>query len=193
MHLIEQARHQTWLAYPANESDARQRFGIVARPVPVRLLTEGAQFEQVIARWDGSVWWFEEMDRRADPQLAQALREALKAVTLPEALRIKNLTPELRTAYDLAAQQALAFAALMQQRRDEARLREALHMGGAELQGFQDRSEFWLVDWTTSDGQRHTSAIAKMDLTVIGAGICLSGRDRDFDLQSLVGVVAGRD
>jgi hypothetical protein len=193
MHLIEQARHQTWLAYPANESDARQRFSLSARPVPVHLVTDGAQFEQVIARWDGSAWWFEEVDRRADPQHAQALREALKAVTPPEALRIKNLTPEMRTAYDLGAQQALAFAALMQQRRDEARLREALHMGGGELQGFQDRSEFWLVDWTTSDGQRHTSAIAKTDLTVVGAGICLSGRDRDFDLQSLVGVVAGRD
>jgi hypothetical protein len=36
---------------------------------------------------------------------------------------------------------------------------------------------------------RHTSAIAKADLTVVSSGICLSGRDRDFDLQSLVGVI----
>lgn len=193
LRLIDAARHQTWLAYPANESDARQRFGMHARPVPVHLVTEGAPFEQVVARWDGSAWWFEEVDRRAAPQHAEALREALKAVIPPETLRIRDLTPEMRTAYDLAAQQALAFAALMQQRRDEARLREALSMAGGELQGFQDRSEFWLVEWTTAGGERHSSAIAKADLAVIGAGICLSGRDRDFDLQSLVGVVAGRD
>ncbi|AUB41115.1 hypothetical protein COO91_07160 [Nostoc flagelliforme CCNUN1] len=62
-------------------------------------------------------------------------------------------------------------------------------MGGGELNQFHDRSDYWTVDWTTADGVRHTSAIAKADLTVVTSGICLSGRDRDFDLQSLVGVM----
>jgi hypothetical protein len=38
-----------------------------------------------------------------------------------------------------------------------------------------------------------TSAIAKTDLTVVSSGICLSGRVRDFDLQSLVGVMEQQD
>lgn len=55
-------------------------------------------------------------------------------------------------------------------------------MGGGELQQFHDRGDYWTVDWTTTDGVRHSSAIAKSELTVISSGICLSGRDRDFDL-----------
>jgi hypothetical protein len=72
---------------------------------------------------------------------------------------------------------------------NEARLRSALRFGGGDLLGFRDRGEFWLVEWLARDGQLHTSAIAKNDLTVISAGICLSGEDQKFDLQSLVGVV----
>jgi hypothetical protein len=66
-----------------------------------------------------------------------------------------------------------------------------LRFGGGDLHGFRDRGEFWLVEWLARDGQLHTSAIAKNDLTVISAGICLSGEDQKFDLQSLVGVVEG--
>jgi hypothetical protein len=188
LRLAHGLRGQTWLAYPVNESDARQRWG-AARPVPVHLVSEGAAFEVVVARWDRGAWWFEEVDRRADPQQAEQLRAAKRAITLPEAVRFKGITPEMRTAYHLAAQQAQEFQALLQSRRDEARLRESLRMAGGELREFHDRGDFWLVEWTTRDGERHTSAISRRELTVVSAGICLSGRDRDFDLQSLVGVV----
>lgn len=188
LRLAHALQGQTWLAYPVNEADARQRCG-AAKPVAVHLVTEGAPFEQVVARWDGGAFWFEEVDRRADPRVAEALREALRKVTPPEAVRFKGVTPEMRAAYDVAAQQMKEFQAVIQPRRDDARLRAALRLGGGELRGFHDRGEFWLVEWTTRDGERHTSAVAKKDLTVVSAGICLSDRDRDFDLQSLVGVV----
>ena len=38
-------------------------------------------------------------------------------------------------------------------------------------------------------GREHTSAIAKDNLTVLSAGICLAGGDQAFDLNSLVGVL----
>ncbi|MDX1932205.1 MAG: hypothetical protein SFU56_06345 [Capsulimonadales bacterium] len=75
---------------------------------------------------------------------------------------------------------------------DERRLRQALRTGGGELRDFNDRGEYYLVEWTTGDGRVHTSAISRGDLTVVSSGICLSGRDRDFDLQSLVGVMERR-
>jgi hypothetical protein len=188
LRLVQAVRGQTWLAYPANESDARQRWG-AARPAPVHLVTDGAPFEPIVARWDGRAWWFEELDRRADPQAAARLREALQQVVPPDQLRFNGLTPEMRVAYDLAAQQAAGFQEVMQRRRDDARLQGALRVGGGELREFQDRGDYWLVEWTARDGERHTSAIARCDLTVVSAGICLSGEDREFDLQSLVGVV----
>jgi hypothetical protein len=188
LRLARALQRQSWLAYPVNESDARQRWG-AAKPVPVHLVTDGAPYEPVVARWDGSACWFEELDRRADPMVTDRLREAQQQVVLPEALQFKGITPEMRAVYDLAVQRAEKFQALMQPRRDEDRLREALRLGGGTLREFRDRGDFWLVEWTTRDGERHTSAIGKRDLTVVSAGICLSDRDRDFDLQSLVGVV----
>ncbi|MGB5963635.1 MAG: hypothetical protein WBG73_23565 [Coleofasciculaceae cyanobacterium] len=208
---------QTWLAYPVNESDMQQRLG-VAKPVLVHLVTEATAFEAIMARFDGAAWWFDEIDRRADPQAAEQLKESLRQVRLPEVVRFAGMTPEMLTVYDLAWRQSEAYqvqqeAAQRQpraqprqhrrhqipsplrrrQRTEEGRLREALQMGGGDLQAFRDQGEFWQVEWMTCNGERHTSAISKGDLTVISSGICLSGGDRNFDLQSLVGVIEARD
>ncbi len=185
LRLAYRLQHQTWLAYPVNEADMRQRFKTV-KPVPVHLVTEGIAFEQILARWNGNSCWFEEVDRRADPAIAEILQFNLKQLIPVEDLQFKGITPEMRSLYELATQPIKEFA---QPQRDERRLRQALNLGGGELHQFQDRGEYWTVDWTTADGVRHTSAIAKDDLTVVSSGICLSGRDRDFDLQSLVGVM----
>lgn len=205
MRLLYPLAGSTWLAYPINESDALQRLGTV-RPLPVFLVEGGTAFEPIVARGDGSVWWFEEMDRRADPQTADRLRDALRQFVLPENLRFPALTPEDRTAYDLTAQQTPDFRADWWRSRESdrrsriagaeqgsERLRNALHMAGGELRDARDRGDYWQVEWTTRDGQRHSSAISKQDLTVLSSGICLSDRDSDFDLQSLVGVIERRD
>lgn len=178
-------QNQTWLGYPVNEADMRQRFKTV-KPVLVHLVTEGVAFEQVIGRWNGSSCWFEEIDRRADPILAESLQSALKQLIAVEELQFKGITPEMRSLYELVTQQTEGF---VQPQQDERRLRQALKLGGGELQQFHDRGDYWTVDWTTADGVHHTSAISKGDLTVVSSGICLSGRDRDFDLQSLVSVM----
>lgn len=240
VRLARQLQGQTWLAFPASEADMAQRFGD-ARPVVVHLVTEGTPFEQATVCGGVGAFWFEAIDRRADPLPAEAMRDALRAITEPEALAFPGITPEMRTVYDLVAQQDAAFQEARRRREDERRrraeaaylrdtrrrgrmphyaadtaahrdvygyagaqpaapaaqgdterLREALRVGGGELRQASDRGEYWLVEWTTRTGHRQTSAIAKGDLTVISSGICLSGRDRNFDLQSLVGVIERR-
>lgn len=185
LRLVHKLQRQTWLAYPVNEADMRQRLKVV-KPIAVHLVTEGVAFEQIIARWDGKSCWFEEVDRHTDPTIVETLQSAIKQLIPTQELQFKGITPEIRTVYELASQRIEGFA---QPQQDERRLRKALQMGGGELRQFQDRGDYWTVDWTTADGVRHSSAIAKTDLTVVSSGICLSGRDRDFDLQSLVAVM----
>ena len=189
----------SWLAVAANASDARQRYGLT-RPVIVRLVHEGRQLERVIARWDGATWWAHELDLRPDPAHIEALRDALSQHTPPERLRLSGLTPEHRRAYALAHHHghlaALEHAAREADRRAQAdahRLRRALAQAGGVLDDFEDRGDLWLVRWHTEGDEHHESAIAKHDLTVLSAGICLSGEDEVFDLQALVGVVEGAD
>ncbi|MCT7997381.1 hypothetical protein [Laspinema olomoucense] len=186
-------RGQTWLAYPMNESDWRQRTGTV-KPVVVHLVGEGGKFEPVVVRWDGKNGWFEACDRRADPLPTEQLRTELKRLTHPKNLSFKGLTPEMRTVYEQVATKMAEFNTNWQHYQDEKRLQAALKMGGGELQSFQESGdEYWTVHWTTRTGEQHTSAICKQDLTVFSSGICLSGRDRDFDLQSLIGVIENQD
>jgi hypothetical protein len=194
---------RSWLAYPVSESDAIQRLG-QARPMSVHLVEGGARFEVVVAGWDGAAAWFEDFDRRADPEPANQLREQIERTLMPADLRFGGMTREMRTAYELATQTHPGFVHLRQARlveerrrharqRGEARLQQALERGGGSMRSFRDQSSYWVVEWTTADGDRHTSAIAKNDLTVLSAGLCLDGHDRDFDLQSLVGVVEDAD
>ena len=188
-----------WLADPSNEMDVRTRFGSqVVEPIILHLVTDGQEFEQVLARNLSGAWWFEDVDRRSSPVESEGLREALRSFVAPVELNLKGLTPEMRACYslvfrreELERERKLKKEQRRLAGRDEARLRTALRFGGGDLRGFRDRGEFWLVEWLARDGELHTSAISKSDLTVISAGICLSGEDQKFDLQSLVGVVEG--
>ena len=59
---------------------------------------------------------------------------------------------------------------------------------GCRTRDYVERQDVYTVTYTV-DGERHVSAVSKKDLSVQVAGICLSGEDANFDLQSLVGVI----
>jgi hypothetical protein len=188
LYLVRPIRGQTWLAYPVNAETFRTRYG-EPRPVMVHLVTLGRAFEQTFCRWDGANFWFDRVDRRGDPKIPRSMAQALKNYVSPEALKFSGLTPELREAYRLVFKQDER----MRVHCSEGRLKQALELGGGRLESFVDHGDYWNTQWLTSQGERHTSAIRKTDLTVISAGICLDGEDAKFDLQSIVGVVEQRD
>jgi hypothetical protein len=176
---------EQWLALPAHRSDSRFRIDGL---VPVRLVEDAQLFEVVKARFDGTHFWYAGPDSRWDPGMASYLRQELARLTPPEKLQRSGLTADERAAYALNYWPRYEATEEARRSREEQRLRSALEHAGAELAGYVERPDVYTVTYEV-DGQRHVSAVSKTDLSVQVAGICLSGEDQNFDLQSLVGVI----
>jgi hypothetical protein len=183
--ILCQRQDNQWLAIPASHADTRFRFDGL---IPVRLVEEAQLFEVVISRFDGAQCWYDGPDPCRDPGAAAYLREALSAMVEPRHLSRPGLTAEERTAYARNYAPRLQAEIDAQRDRVEERLKEALAHAGAELKDYLERSDSYRVTYEV-DGRRHVSVVDQNDLSVQVAGICLSGEDRHFDLQSLVGVL----
>jgi hypothetical protein len=182
--LVDRSEEQ-WLALPAHRSDSRFQ---IEGLIPVRLVEEGQPFEVIETRFDGAQFWYAGPDARWDPAMASYLRQELARLTPPEKLHRSGLTAEERAAYGIAYWPRFEATEEARRSREERRLRSALEHAGAELKDYVERRDVYTVTYEV-DGQRHISAISKKDLSVQVAGICLSGEDQKFDLQSLVGVI----
>jgi hypothetical protein len=174
-----------WLAIAANSGDARFD---VSGLVPPRIVEEAEPFETIITRFDGAQFWFDGVDTRADPGTAAYLRESMQKMEDPMRIARSGLTAEQRTAYALNHAMRLEAIEAEERAKPEGRLKRALAHAGAELRDFSEQPDVYRVSYTV-DGQRHTSVVRKDNLAVVTAGICLSGRDNDFDLGSLIGVL----
>jgi hypothetical protein len=169
---------ETWLGLPAAAPAKGVR---VEGLVPITLAKGLQLFQTVVVRFDGSLFLQETTERHA---VAAFLRDELDRATLPGEVRRSGLTGPERLAYahQHEFQREMAMGA------DERRLRRALELAGASLHDFTEREGIFTVRYRV-DGTLHTSLVGKRDLTVVSAGICLSGQDSDFDLTSLVGVL----
>ncbi len=80
----------------------------------------------------------------------------------------------------------------------ERRLRRALAKADATLHGFSEvpgrdgRPGTLVVEWSERGQRYRYRSLLDRNLSVVSSGICLSGRDRDFDLTSLVSVMVER-
>jgi hypothetical protein len=183
--IVADRREEQWFALPAHRSDSRFH---IEGAIPVRLVEEGQLFETIEARFDGTQFWYAGSDARGDAARASYLRQQLARMTPPEQVHRSGLTAEERAAYGFNYWPRFEASEEGRRNREERRLRSALEHAGAELQDYIERRDVYTVTYEV-DGQRHVSAVAKTDLSVQVAGICLSGEDEKFDLQSLVGVI----
>lgn len=192
VRLLARAHEHAWLAWPLANWNR-------GRPLLVGALPETGlqQFEVVDVAFDGVRGWYRQTVLRASLRLAEQLAEALDSRLQPESLSLPGLTPQDRQAYALAFAWRYGLEADAPPRparpgtRSESELRRALEKAGGQLRGFSAAGSVWNVHWLDSLGQPHFSSVRPSDLTVVSSGICLSGRDMDFDLTSLVAVMEG--
>ena len=183
--ILTTKQEEQWLALPAHRADSRFRIDGL---IPIRLVEDAQPFEVIEARFDGTHFWYAGPDSRSDPATASYLRQQLELLTPPDKLQRSGLTAEERSAYTISYLPRYEATEEARRSREEQRLRSALGHAGAVLRGYVERADVYTVTYEV-DGQRHVSAVSKADLSVQVAGICLSGEDEHFDLQSLVGVI----
>ena len=220
----ERKRSGLWWALPYNESEARQRFGFSAEPLPVFLCepANGAQrFERVVARIDGKTLWFDGPDVLADPTHAEWLRDAAAKREhmerflpgLASSQRLALLFWQIRQVEQsnlFSESERVQMKAMGQQKREQQRdwlrqqarrtpleraLQHALTKADATLLSFSEvpatdgSPGYLVVEWSEGDNRLRYRSTVDPRLTVISSGICLSDRDTDFDLTSLVSVM----
>lgn len=166
----------------ANRGDARLS---IQGEAPIGLVRECELFDTVVTRFDGQQFWFDCADRSRPPLIAERMRESL-AELLPLSY-IAGSSAEERDAYASVLARRKVEIELAQQQTAEGRLSAAVRHAGGKLQSFIERDDGYTIRYQV-DGQAHTSVVDK-GLRVRAAGICLSGRDADFDLGSLVAVL----
>jgi len=173
--ILCEKRKNTWIGIDT-QFDGQQK--------PIRL-TDGIQlFDEIVTRWDGANFWFEEKNLSADPSLAHYLRESLIDLVPLEKLRKSGLNPFHRKAYQwqlLLREEKIGEVTL-------DKIQEAVQRVGGSFKSYIERPNFYTVIFSIGE-REYTTAIEKNDFEIISAGICLSGEDRKFDLQSLVSVV----
>lgn len=185
--LLEQFEQSFWSLF-ASSGDSRAQ---ISGPIPIHLVRNPSRFQTVCARFDGATFLYESPDRRRDPSVARALREALQSGVAPDDLQVRNAVPQEKVAYRmlwLRKNPHLAGTQITPQSLLQ-RVESALNHAGAQLDGLWNENADQVAVRYVVDGHTHLSRIRPGDLSVISAGICLSGLDQDFDLTSLVGVM----
>jgi hypothetical protein len=152
------------------------------------LLVEGHLiFDSVTAVFDGTSYWFADLDNRIDPRKSRALRDALEATMAPEILRIADLTAADRELYEMA----LVIQREMEEQHKDVFIRKiekALRTGDGELLEAAEVNNGFRIRWKTMRGETFTSMVDR-NLSVVSAGLCLSGGDKRQDLTTLASLL----
>jgi len=154
--------------------------------VPVFLVDDFADdFDKVVCRFDGCNLWYERTDPANDPAKGQYLRDQFDKLADPKTIQFKGLTFQEKAAYSI---RFVIDTKAREERKVQSLRTDIEHAGGVFL-GLKEKNDNFEVSYQV-DGETYMSVVSKDAAhSVLSAGICLSGYDRDFDLKSLVTVM----
>jgi hypothetical protein len=167
--------------------DKVNKFGFATSEMIPIFLTDDTvmDFDRVLARFDGSNFWFESVDMANDPTKADYLRMSLEKLLDPKKIKFSGLTFEERLAYSCK----VTFDKKFVEDKKKLSLKEDVEHAGGKFVRFAEKSDHYSVTYKV-DGEEFTSIISKDPKhMVVTAGICLQGNDKAFNLKSLITVV----
>lgn len=165
-------------------------------PIYLALDDMALDFDEILCRYDGANVWYEQVPLNNDFSRCDYLRESLSLKVKPSDIKFQGLRFEDKVAYGIRYQLLIEEEERLKKAEEERllrntkyRLKKAVEHGGGTFQDYTERGSNFTVTYNV-DGESYTSTIAKdRNLTVLTAGFCLSGHDKDFDLTSLVSVI----
>lgn len=199
---VHRLSRSAWLVYPWNAGDAHQRRWpsasserYVPKPRALHLVAAPAvrPFDVLVARALGGLLLFDDYDRRTfwaplAERLLSCLEEREWETSLP------GMTAELRAVLSLhhhrfllEEKRRLEEEAAELRKTLEGRLHAALGYSGARLRAWTERGQGYEVVWEMEGEEYRT--VVRPDLFVESAGICLSGRDSDYNITAIVHVL----
>ena len=169
-------RENTWLCVPYNAADAAQRYWPNSTPREVHLVNENiSQLTCISARLFADIMLYESVARiiaETSPSIGLA-----RGIIREREVELEKRQRELeRLERDAVLRNSL-----------EGRIEQHLDFMGASVVQWEEEGEGVRVTWEY-EGYRHTSRIAR-DTSVLSAGICLSGTDREHNLSTLVATI----
>jgi hypothetical protein len=144
-------------------------------------------FDIIQARFDGSNYWFEDIDFNSNPIKAEQLRQQLDDFSDIEDFSIKGMTPYEKEAYSFA----LEIKKQTEGDWDEIVLRKSIEDAGGEFLGYTESLDQFEVNYAVDGVRQPTVRVTKGGHNVISSGICLTN-EGSFDLKSLVTVMKER-
>ncbi len=212
--VIHPVRDNSWLCLALNRADARQRKFPTSPFIAHLFLAEVAPLDAVVLRTDGVNWWYDGLDTHYEPERSERLRNQVQSVfesclDAPTPLeRFERLSKiSLPKFAGASPEEAFACELLFANERKkweereweklspeekhrllvERRMQKQLSLLGAQLISVQQQGETYFIRWR--DGRREYTTVLDVSLSVMSAGICLAGREQEFDLASIVGVM----